>query len=152
MRKLVLLSILVIALGSGLVFSLGLPTTIEISENITISVGPGTLDFGIVAPGTEDNPSTSPIEFDANGSNVNVTVEVTEVTGDDDTLFDDIEVETSPDTWVNIVGADVTMICDYSGGTCVFDPVSWDARLDVPEGLPAGTKAGTIVYTVSGPT
>jgi len=151
MKKLILLLVLATALSVVGAFGSDLPTTIIVNEDITVDVGPATLDFGTVSPGTADNPSTSPIQFDATGSNVDVTVTVNSVTGGDSALFTNIEVETSADNWVNIVGALTTMLCDNSGGTCAYTPVSWDARLDVPPGWPAGTSTGTIVYTISGP-
>src|SRR3989344_4739338 len=67
-----------------------LPTTIVISEDITISVTQSTLDFGTVLPNQVKEAENDPIVFDPDGSNVDVTVTVTDVTGDE--LFDDIEV------------------------------------------------------------
>ena len=112
----------------------------SIGENITLFINPTTVEFGPVAPGTTGTSNN--ITFNATGSNVNITIDVTSVTGEpfaSGLMFD---------------GALATsyfksMDCVISGAICTYGILTIVPTLVVPVGSPAGTKTGVITYTIS---
>lgn len=145
MKKLISLIVLLIIVSAFGVIGVDQNINAAITSVISVTISPTTLDFGSVAPGT-NNKVAGPIGFDATGSNVNVKVEVTDVTGN--SLFDNIEVTTSGGAR-NIIGATDIMPCVDTLGTCTYAILSWPTTLDVPGGFPAGPITGAIVYTFS---
>ena len=113
--------------------------------NINVVITPGTLDFGTVTPGDTDIGATNgPINVDATGSNVGVTIQVTAVTSppfDTGLKLDNV----LPTTKI------FNLPCVLVSNICTYAPVTTVPTLDVPIGSPAGTKSGTITYTITGP-
>jgi len=117
---------------------------VEVDADISVSISPSTLDFGNLRQGTIDNPGPN-IKFSAQGSNVNVTVTVTNVTG--------FPYETGLNfNTMNPIGQIATMNCMPSGNTCTYTDVEWTTSLTVPPGTMAGNYAGTVTYQIAGPT
>jgi hypothetical protein len=111
---------------------------VTIAGRIVFNVFPRLLDFGLVYPDTEDNPALNgPIIFDINGSESDVMVAITNVTGFpfeqglkiDSTPWDELNPWTIPYT----------------------SPIQTaNATLDVPSEASPGQAEGTITYTVTG--
>lgn len=130
------------------VFSIGNVIAVDQSINATINgnssilITPATVEFGAVVPGTNNNPSTSGnISFDPTGSNVDVNVEVTNVTGkpfEGGLKFDGSLAQ----------GQDYDILC--VGNPCTYTPKVVIPTLNVPIGSRAGIKTGTITYTITG--
>jgi hypothetical protein len=131
------LSVSVLAVDQGI--------NATISEDITVIITPETITFGTVAPGSIDNVATNgPIEFDATGSNDDVHIEVTAVSG---FPFDDgLMLDATP-----ALGQFWDLLCTPISDVCTFSVESTIPTLDVPAGAPAGNAAGTITYTITGP-
>jgi len=82
MKKLILFVALVMTLNVFSIMAVDQPIEVDVTPDIHMVITPGTLDFDSVAPDSVDNPALNgPIEFNPAGSNVDVTVEVTGVTG-----------------------------------------------------------------------
>jgi hypothetical protein len=132
-----ILSINVIAEDQGL--------NVTISEDVVAQISPTTVEFGSVSPGSSDNAaSNGPIEFNATGSNTNITIEVANVTGFPFATGLKLDAG-SP------VGMTWDLTCIPNGDMCTFAGDSTIPTLDVPAGAPAGNAAGTITYTITGP-
>lgn len=117
---------------------------VTIGETITFRILPTTLQFGLLLPGSMNNPALNgPIILDANGSNTNVHVAVSEVRGFpfDQGLRLDGEVS---------VGKNWVLNCVQSGDYCSYIPIEIVPTLNIPPGAVAGTANGEIRYTVSG--
>lgn len=116
---------------------------VEINEGVTLAITPLTLNFGNVEAGSVDNLGTN-IVFNATGSNVDVNVEVINVTG--------FPFETGLKLNGNIpIGESANLPCAVINNVCTYTNVEWTTSLTVPIGTPAGLKSGTIVYLISGP-
>ena len=113
-----------------------------IDDNLTISISPATVEFGAVSAGSSGNPASSGnISFDPAGSNVNVNVDVTNVTGkpfEGGLKFDGSLAQ----------GQDYDILC--VGNPCTYTPKTVSPTLDVPIGSRAGIKTGTITYIITG--
>ncbi len=149
MKKLFILLTTMMMLGSIGVFAQveeDQPIIVDVGEDIHLEILPNPLDFGPVLPDTTDNPSTEDITFDATGSNVDVHIEITDVTG---APFEDgLKIDgTDP------VGQfwDLPCISDPNTEICTYDLDTAEPTLDIPLGTSQGSKSGTIVYTVTGP-
>ncbi|MFH1289946.1 MAG: lamin tail domain-containing protein [Nanoarchaeota archaeon] len=130
--------------GEGPGYDQDLNATIR--EIIVLDISPRGLDFGIVDPGSQGNPALNgPIEFDATGSNVNVSVEVTEVVGYP--FVGGLKID-----GMEAVGSSWELICILSGFSCTYNVVEAEPTLDVPIGAVGSYSEGIIIYTVSGPT
>ena len=119
-------------------------TEVTVDSVITVDIEPDTLSFGNHLPG---GPYAMPnsIKFNASGSNVDVAVEVTDVTPG---LFD-VNLDVSPlsqNTWENINAFDDVMECILNGDVCEYSLLALDSRLTIPQGTSAGLKTGTITY------
>ncbi|MBU0760248.1 MAG: lamin tail domain-containing protein [Nanoarchaeota archaeon] len=112
---------------------------VTIAGRIVFDILPRQLNFGIVQPGSTDNPALNgPIIFNVTGSEQDVNVEITNVTGYP--FEDGLRIDNNP-----------------ALGSHWFIPytspiVNATPTLDVPEEAPPGQAEGTIVYTVTGPT
>ncbi len=116
----------------------------SVSENIILHILPKNVSFGTVLPGTfNNNATTGNITFNATGSNSNITVDVSTVTGIpfEDGLKLDGMVPTS---------SDFMMGCTIVGGVCTYSIKTLIPTLDVPIGTPAGIRTGTITYLIIG--
>jgi hypothetical protein len=119
---------------------------VEIIELSLVSISPITIDFGSLSPGTSGNPALNgPVIIDPIGSNTDVHVEVTAVTG--------FPFETG----LLLDGSDPTSLfwdfaCVEVDSICTYTPASLDPTLDIPPGAVIGPKAGTISYLITGPT
>jgi len=119
---------------------------VTIGQDIHVVIDPVTVQFGTnILPGTNNNPALNgPISFDATGSNVGVTIQVTAVTSppfDTGLKLDNV----LPTTKI------FNLPCVLVSNICTYAPVTTVPTLDVPIGSPAGTKSGTITYTITGP-
>ena len=118
---------------------------VNVGQDIHVVINPVTVQFSGVIPGTNNNPaSNGPISFDATGSNVDVTIQVTTVTNppfDTGLKLDNV----SPTTRI------FNLPCVLVSSICTYAPVTTVPTLDVPIGSPAGIKSGTITYTITGP-
>ena len=115
---------------------------VTISENITILITPSVVQFGAVLPGSSDNDAVENVSFDATGSNVDVSVEVTTVSGEPFTTglkFDGTLAQ----------GESYVLPCVLSGELCTYDLKTVDTTLDVPATFKKGTYPGTITYTIT---
>ncbi len=117
---------------------------VDIDEDISLSISPSTLDFGVLKAGTIDNPGQN-IIFDATGSNTDVTVEVQGVTG-----FP-FETGLKFNSLVPI-GQSETLNCVVVGTACTYSSVEWTTSLTIPAGTVSMNYQGTVVYLVTGPT
>lgn len=153
MRKLLflfLLSSIVLISAGVMAFDQGV-TAIVGGFFANVSIAPNNLDFGTVNSCSQDNPALNgPITLDPDSSNVNISIQVTNVTAG---LFENIELETSNATWVSINTLPTfTLVCNPIGQTCSFTPKTVNARLDVPCSIMAGSKSGVITYTITATT
>ena len=120
--------------------------TVIIGQDIHLEITPKPVDFGTVVPGP-DNPATTNgglIEFDADGSNVDVTVTVDDVTGfpfAGATLFLDGD---------DPIGKSWFLECVPEDDICTYVVRSTVPTLDVPVGTSQGTYLGAITYLVTG--
>jgi hypothetical protein len=126
----------------------------EVNPQTTVTINPPTLEFGLIVPGAAATTATNgPISFNAAGSNTDISIEFTSV---DKTIFNSIELETSPGVWVYISTVPtITMPCNKGiDDVCNYspNPKTVAARLAVPIGTSAGTKTGSITYTITGTT
>lgn len=141
---LVMIGLLGILIGLGNVaVAVDQGINVTIGENITIVITPETVEFGAVLPGSSDNDAVEDVSFDPSGSNVDVNVAVTTVSGEpfnSGLKFDGILAE----------GEDYDILC--VGNPCTYTPLTLDTTLDVPVGSPSGAQAGTITYTITGTT
>ncbi len=116
-----------------------------ISSFTSVSITPATIDFGIVVPGSDDNPASENVVLDADGSNSDVNVAVTDVSGvpfDTGLMFDGALAS----------GQDYTIDCIDSGDICTYDLRVIVPTLDVPLGIEQGEKTGVVTYTITGST
>jgi len=116
---------------------------VEVITTITVMINPNILDFGSLVAGTIDNPAVNgPVSFDASGSNVDVQVEITDITAG---LFED---------GLKFDGAlalgQIFVLNCLAGEVCTYDLETTDPTLDIPAGTPAGAKTGVITYTLTG--
>ena len=110
---------------------------VTIASAITFQVLPRNLEFGLVQPGSQNNPALNgPIVFNITGSTTNVNVEITEVTGFP--FEQGLKIDNEP-----ALGKFWTIL--YSSPIKTAIPT-----LDIPKNAPAGNNKGTIVYTVTG--
>src|SRR3989338_7115671 len=65
----------------GFAFAAEQGVEVEVGEDIHLLITPETVDFGTVVPGPNKPAENGPITFDADGSNVDVTVTVSDVDG-----------------------------------------------------------------------
>src|SRR3989338_8940398 len=114
----------------------------SINTNTVLVIKPTTVEFGVVSPGTFNNPATTGnITFNATGSNMNITVEGTNVAG--------IPFEAGLKlNSISPVGVMVKLPC-ISLPICTYDIKKLTPTLDVPIGTPAGVRSGTITYLVT---
>ena len=130
----------------GFAFAAEQGVEVEVGEDIHLLITPETVDFGTVVPGP-DNPATTNgglIEFDADGSNVDVTVTVDDVTGfpfAGATLFLDGD---------DPIGKSWFLECVPEDDICTYVVRSTVPTLDVPVGTSQGTYLGAITYLVTG--
>ena len=128
-------------------FALAVEQDLEVTvgQNITLVISPGTVEFGIVAPGTTDNDADSgDITFDASGSNVDVTVAVTDVSGfpfESSTLFLDGDTP---------VGQSWFLECTIVNDICQYTTANTTPTLDVPVGAAQGNYVGILTYLITG--
>jgi hypothetical protein len=142
LTTLVIASVLV--MSSGFVLAADQGINVTIGQNITLLITPTEVDFGTVAPGTTDNAATNgPIGFDGSGSNSNMTIEVTNVTG-------------FPfDTGLKLDGATpigqiFNQNCLIVSNLCTYTPATTVPTLDVLIGTPQGVNNGVITYLITG--
>jgi hypothetical protein len=132
--------------GVSGVFAVDQSLNVSIGENITVQIAPETVQFGQVAPGSNNNMATNgPIAFNATGSNVDVNIEVTNVTGFP--FENGLMLDGSP-----ALGEVWDLLCILNGGICTYAGAETVPTLDVPIGAPAGVVGGTTTYTITGPT
>jgi len=140
----VMIGILIGALSFVLAAEQGL--TVTIGEDIHLLITPNPLGFGPVVPGINNNPATNgPIQFDASGSNVDVKIEVTAVTGFPFESNGLLLGGAAP------VGQTWNLLCTPVGSVCTYVVASTIPTLNVPLGATKGDKAGTITYLITGP-
>ena len=123
--------------------AIGVPQGIEvtISPDIHVVIAPTTVNFGAVIPG-DGNNAVEDVSFNATGSNVDVNVEVTIVTGDpfkDGLNFGGTLAE----------GQDIVLPCVHSGELCTYVLETVETTLDIPIAFQKGLKSGTITYTIT---
>ena len=139
-----MMSLLPMILGAGA--DANQSVNVTIGEDIIVLITPNPLEFGPLVSGTNNNTATNgPISFDATGSNVNVTITVASVTGapfNAGLKFGGL----------NPVGQIFNQNCVLVSSVCTYTPVTTVPTLSIPTGSPAGTKTGTITYTITGPT
>ncbi len=143
MKKYLILLIIGV-MAAGIVMATPQGVEVEIGDDITMIIKPTVINFSSVIPGTADNPAVNgPISFNATGSNVNITVVVTNVTG---VPFDKgLELDN-----VSPMGRTFQMHCVIVNDICTYSIVNTDPTLNVPKGSPAGMKTGTITYLITG--
>lgn len=147
MKKIVLVFLVMLGLMSLLgIMVLAAPPSqpIEVTIDLSIHVviAPGTVSFGNVLPDTVNNPAVEDVSFDATGSNVDVEVEVTTVSGEPfhtGLKFDGVTAETES----------YILPCVLSGELCTYVLETVDTTLDVPLAFEKGSKSGTITYTIT---
>ena len=132
---------------TGFVMADGQDLTVIVSSTSSVSINP-TVDFGTISPGTP-NSEDDAITFTADvGSNENMTISVTSVTG----IFAD-NIDVSPDgldTFASLESFTDVLGCVVVDGLCTYIPIILDAKLDVPLGTPAGIQDGVITYLIVG--
>ncbi len=141
---LVMFGVLIGMSSSVLAVDQGLNVTI--GENITLLISPDIVDFGIRVPGNNYSALNGPITFDATGSNVNVTVTVSAVTG---FPFNSTTLRLDGDP--TPVGLFWLLVCKTPLTVCTYDVAGTLPTLDIPTGASQGNHLGTITYTVTGP-
>jgi hypothetical protein len=142
-KPLIFLAVFVMLFSAGGVLAVDQPINGTISSDIVCAIGPATVIFGPITPGTNGNAATNgPITFNATGSNVDVAVTVTSVTG-------------SPfSTGLRLDGADpisrvFNLDCVVVSNICTYSIATTTPTLNVPKGSPAGLQTGIITYTVA---
>ena len=148
MKKLLLFLVMFGILISTMSFALAVDQglTVTVGQDINLVITPSTVDFGTVVPGAGKPAVNGPIQFDATGSNVDVTVTVSAVTG-----FPFAGATLRLDGDSTPVGLSWLLSCVPVSGVCTYAVASTVPTLDVPVGAPKGTHIGTITYTVTGP-
>jgi len=149
MKKLLVFAVMFGILISTVSFILAVDQGLEVDvgEDIHLLITPETVDFGTVVPGPNKPATNGPITFDATGSNVDVTVTVSDVDGfpfEGSTLLLDGDSTPIGKSWTLECTENVEEVCEY-------DLASTVPTLDVPLGTSQGTHLGTITYTVTGP-
>ncbi len=120
---------------------------VEIVQLTLASITPVSLNFGSLSPGTNDNPAVNgPIMFDATGSNTNVRVEVSAVTGFPFETGLKLDGDDTP------FGKFWNLDCVENNNVCTFTPATTVPTLSIPAGAISGLKTGMITYTITGPT
>lgn len=155
MKTKIILSALVLAvmmLGVIGVVSGGLPTTVIVGdEEITFNLQPETLSFGTIVPGETGN-SIAPITFQVTSGNVDVTLAVTDITGD--APLKNIKSRDTDDlegVWTDLKGKSGTVLCAPVDDICTYPTtLSWDATLTIDPKVVPKTYNGVIVYTING--
>ena len=148
MKKLLIFAVMFgIIIGAiNLVAAVDQGLQVTIGEDIDLLITPSTVDFGTVVPGSTDNAATNgPITFDASGSNVDVHVEVSAVTGfpfASTTLL--LDGDSTP------VGLFWDLDCTIVNDICTYTTASTTPTLDIPLSSTPGLKTGSITYTVTG--
>lgn len=143
MKKLLLFLVFGVMIA-GIVMATPQKLIVNIGDDIVIAITPDMINFSSVMPGTDDNPAINgPIKFNATGSNTNVTIEVTNVTG---VPFEDgLELDGA-----NPIGRTFHLDCVTVDYICTYSIVSTVPTLNVPKGLFKGMKEGNITYTITG--
>jgi len=147
MKKLNLLVFLVMTMLFGVV---GVMAD-DVDQGINVTIGttiqviilPTTINFGSVLPNTNNNPATENVSFNAAGSNINVSVAVTSVTGEpfiSGLKFDNVLVQGH---------APYVLPCVLSGELCTYVLKTVGTTLNIPATFQKGTKTGTITYTIT---
>jgi len=142
---LALFGILALFNFSASVIATNQPINATINENVIVSIMPGTIEFGDVNPGDVDVAATNgPIIFSANGSNANVTISITNVTGFPFAtgLMIDAAIPSN---------YSVTILCTIVADVCTYTDVTAVPTLSIPAGAPVGDVAGAITYLIQGP-
>src|SRR3989344_291231 len=147
MKKLLVFAVMFGILISTVSFILAVDQGLEVDvgEDIHLVITPTTVDFGTVVPGLGKTAVNGPITFDAAGSNVDVTVAVTAVTGfpfAGSTLL--LDGDSTP------VGLSWLLDCVLASNVCTYSVASTVPTLDIPVGASQGTHVGAITYTVTG--
>ena len=141
--SLIILGVLVLGM-IGFVAADTQPVQVTIGEQIVIAISPTLLDFGTLSPGNT-NIAGSDIVFDATGSNVDVTVTVSDVT----------EFPFATGLMINglaPIGQSTTLPCTLDvNNLCTYTQQNWKDSISIPIASPKGVFNGAIVYTVSGP-
>ncbi len=141
-KFLVLAGFVVLALSGFVLAQTPQPITVTVGDTIVVAITPPTVDFGNVATGTQNAPAISgDIMFNASGSNVNVSIEVTNVTGFPFTTGLKLD-GAAP------IGQSWDLLCNLVSNICTYPLQLVTPTLTVPTGTPAGITPGTIVYTI----
>ena len=147
MKKLLILAVFGIVIASlSFIAAADQGLEVTVGEDITLLITPSIVDFGTVVPGLGKPAVNGPITFDATGSNVDVHVEVSAVTGfpfAGSTLL--LDGDSTP------VGKFWDLVCLTPLTVCTYAPAFTTPTLDVPIGTSKGSYEGTITYTVTGP-
>jgi len=138
----VLLGIMLICVPG--VFAEDQGINVTIGEDISLIITPTIIEFGPVPPDSTNNPALNgPITFNATGSNVDVNIEVTNVTGfpfESGLLLDTL----AP------VGQDWDLPCVIVDNLCTYTQEITFPTLNVPVGAPQGVNQGVIIYQITG--
>ena len=140
--SLALLGVLVLSLGGVFAQGINIPqnSTFNILASLHMSILPEILSFGDVEYGISKlGPN---VTFDSSDSNVVLTV--TTAVSDADALFRNIDLMTATDAWTPIFNFNATF--PIGGGIQTYP-----SRITIPDGTPAGSYSGQILYTVMGP-
>lgn len=112
-------------------------TIVTIGGTVIFHVFPRLLDFGVLQPGTENNTALNgPVIFDTNGSTTEVSVEITNVTGEPFETGLKIDGKPAKENFWTILQSNP-----------IIEAIP---TLDIPEDIEIGEKEGTITYTVTG--
>jgi len=114
---------------------------INVKQVINVAVSPASVDFGAVTPGT--TATASNIVFNASNSNADLVVVYTSVSGapfNGNLKLDNLDAGSQI----------ISMPCLQTGEVCNYDIKQVVPTLSVPIGFVAGTKTGTITYTITG--
>lgn len=119
-----------------------------VSPTSSASINPTTLNFGTILPGTP-NLLEDAITFSADaGSNEDMTITVTGVTG---IFANNIDVSIADAaTFGPLESFTDVLECVIVSEVCTYTDIVLDATLDVPPGTPAGDQTGTISYLLTG--
>lgn len=133
---LVMMSVLPVVLGANQ------GVNVTIGADIRVIILPTTVNFGSVLPNTIGNPAVENVSFNAAGSNVNVSITVTNVTGEpfySGLKFDELLAR----------GKSYVLPCLLSGDLCIYTLKTVGTTLDIPATFKKGIKTGTITYTIT---
>jgi hypothetical protein len=117
---------------------------VTIAGKIVFKVTPRQLEFGLVQPGSQNNPALNgPITFNVTGSTADVNAEITEVAGFP--FEQGLEIDGNP-----ALGFSWFFHCVLTQSGCQFGTQTATPTLNIPADAPAGKNQGAIVYTVFG--